>query len=152
MSLRRIPITGWRRCVHEAAAFESSGEYAAAVLLDGSKAISWWFRNDPALFRIPSPAGYFEPDFLYLVKRGNRETMGVLEIKSDIFWDGEGSEARIKANAAREWMRTINEAGPSIPWEFELVLDQDALKSASFEAMCVDAILRFPDDPEKRNP
>lgn len=144
MSLRRVPITGWKRCVHEAAAFESRGEYAAATLLDESPSIVWWLRNDPPLLRIPSPVGFFEPDFLYLVKRNGKESVGVLEIKSDIFWDGEGSDARVKASAALEWLRTVNEAKPAAEWEFQVVLDQDAIAAQSFEALRQAALVRLP--------
>jgi hypothetical protein len=145
VSLNRIPIAGWKRCVHEAASFESAGEYAAAALLDDSRSVVWWLRNDPANLRIPSPAGFFEPDFVYLFNKNKKPCMGILEIKSDIFWDGEGSLARIKADAAREWLKTVNQAGPAMQWQFEVVLDQDALAAASFEAMREVALLRFPD-------
>jgi hypothetical protein len=47
MKLRRIPIKGWKRCVHESASFESAGEFKAACLLDDSSEIEWWLRNDP---------------------------------------------------------------------------------------------------------
>lgn len=146
VTLRRIPISGWRRCIHEAAAFDSAGEYAAALLFDDSPKISWWFRNDPPLLRIPSPAGYFEPDFVYLASRDGAQTLGILEIKADVFWNGEGSEARIKANACREWVRTINETSPSVLWEFGVVLDQDAINSTSFEVLRDAATLLYPDD------
>ena len=29
----RIPVSGWSKCVHEAAAFESKGAYATALIL-----------------------------------------------------------------------------------------------------------------------
>ena len=98
MTLFRIPIGGWKKCVHEAAAFETAGEYAAAKLLDGASVIVWWLRNDPPILRIPSPMGYFMPDIVYLAHRDNGQCHGALEIKGDIFWDGEGSEARHEQN------------------------------------------------------
>jgi len=145
MTLSRIPIRGWKRCVHEAAAFESHGEYAAATLLDDSTSIEWWMRNDPPSFRIPTPMGNFEPDFLYQVARKGQTIFGVLEVKSDIFWDGEGSEARVKANAAVEWVRAVNVAAPETQWEFGEVLDQDAINVSSFEELRNVALLRFPE-------
>jgi restriction endonuclease len=145
MILNRIPIRGWRKCVYEAAAFDTKGEFAAASLLDDSTVIIWWFRNDPPRLRIPTPIGYFEPDFVYLVCRMGKESVGVLEVKGDIFWDGPDSEARIKANAAVEWVRVTNEAMAETAWEFAVVLDQDAIQAASFEAMLSSALLRFPE-------
>lgn len=148
MTLFRVPIRGWRKCVHEAAAFDSAGEYGAATLLDDAGVISWWFRNDPAIFKIPSPSGNFEPDFVYRANRGGREIFGALEVKSDIFWDGPGSDARIKAAAAGEWIRTINKAGPPVAWELAVVLDQEALTVRSLEELLSVALVRFPEPPE----
>ena len=71
MSLRRIPIKGWKKNVHVAAAFDTPGEYATACVLDSSTAIEWWLRNDPAQMRVPTPVGFFEPDFVY--KRAGEE-------------------------------------------------------------------------------
>lgn len=152
MSLFRVPIRGWRKCVHEAAAFDSAGEYGAATLLDDAGIVFWWLRNDPVLFRIPSPAGYFEPDFIYRAVRGGREVLGALEVKSDIFWDGPGSEARLKATAAGEWVRVINEAGPAVPWELAIVLDQEALTARSLEELLSVALARFPADEASVTP
>lgn len=148
MTLFRVPIRGWRKCVHEAAAFDSQGEYGAATLLDDAGVILWWFRNDPAIFRIPSPAGNFEPDFVYCANRGGRQVFGALEVKSDIFWDGPGSDARIKAAAAGEWIRTINEAGPPVAWELAVVLDQEALTVRSLEELLSVALVRFREPAE----
>ena len=145
MNLFRIPIRGWTKCVHDAAAFESRGEYAVAHLIDDAATVVWWVRNDPAIFRIPTPIGYFEPDFLYLVERGGPPTYGILEVKADVFWDGLGSDARVKADAAREWVRTVNPATAIVQWEFASVLDQDAIDAASIEALRTVALLRYPD-------
>jgi hypothetical protein len=147
MTYFRIPIRGWKKCVHEAAAFESGGEYAAAVLLDSAKAVVWWLRNDPPILKIPSPTGNLEPDFVYRIDRKDREVYGVLEVKSDVFWDGPGSEAQVKANAAREWARAVNKAKWPASWEFAVVLDQEALAASSFEALREDALIREPAEP-----
>lgn len=137
----RIPIRGWKRCVHEAAAFESNPEYIAACLFDDSKTIAWWLRNDPAILRIPSPVRYMEPDFVYLIERSKSQTYGMLEVKGGIFWDGEGSIARIQARAACEWVRVVNASGPKIPWEFAVVLEQDVGRAKSIEELRHLAIL-----------
>jgi restriction endonuclease len=142
MSLYRIPITGWRKCVHEAAAFETKGEYAAAILIEDSTSVVWWFRNDPPRIRIPTPIGHFEPDFVFLTNRNRQERYGILEIKGDIYWDGEESEARIKAKATLEWIKTINATSPMICWEFAVVLDQDAIEATSFEGMLAQPLLK----------
>jgi hypothetical protein len=138
-SPRRIPIAGWQRCVHEAASFESRGEFKAAQLLDISVEIEWWIRNDPEIFKISTPVGNFEPDFLYRALRAGRPVMGILEIKGAIFWDGEGSKPRIQADAACEWVNAINKASRETRWEFATVLDQDACDAHSLGEMLVNA-------------
>jgi len=143
----RIPIRGWSKCVHDAAAFESRGEYAVAHLIDGAARVAWWVRNDPVVFRIPTPIGYFEPDFLYFFEGGGPPTYSILEVKSDVFWDGPGSDARVKAHAACEWVRTVNATLANVRWEFAIVLDQDAIGAASLEALRNIALLRYPDPP-----
>ena len=144
MTLRRVPISGWQRCVHDAAAFESKGEFKAACLLDVANDVEWWLRNDPPLFRIPTPVGYFEPDFVYRVRRFNEAKMGVLEIKGEIFWDGDGSIARVKAAAACAWVGAIRESEAAELWEFAVVLEQDAHEANSLDAMLANAQRRSP--------
>jgi len=135
MRLRRIPIAGWRRCLHEAASFDSKGEFHAACLLDSGEGVQWWFRNDPPVFRIPTPAGSFEPDFVYSRVRKGQSRIGVLEIKGEIFWDGEGSPARVKSRAASAWVRAIEASEHPEKWSFALVLDQDAIEAETLDAM-----------------
>jgi hypothetical protein len=143
-TLRRVPISGWQRRVHEAASFESRGEFMAACLLDTAGNVDWWLRNDPPLFRIPTPVGFFEPDFVYRIRRSSTESMGILEIKGEIFWDGDGSAPRIKAATACAWVKAIKESGASEPWEFAVVLEQDACEANSLEAMLANAQRRGP--------
>jgi hypothetical protein len=150
LTLRRIPIGGWVKCVHEAAAFESKGEFSAATLLDTSQAIIWWLRNDPPVIRIPSPLGWFEPDFVYLAARGKDAIYGLLEVKGEVFWDGEGSEARVKAAAATEWVEALDAAGPRIKWEFAVVLDQDAINAKSFEGLVRCSLAMMPGRQHKQ--
>ena len=135
MKLHRIPITGWRRCVHAAAAFESPGEFRAACLLDVSDTVDWWLRNDPADFKIPTPAGAFEPDFLYSFSRDGQHRMGILEVKGNIFWNGEGSIARIKSSSACAWVRAVEKSAHQQKWSYALVLDQDAREATTLEGM-----------------
>jgi hypothetical protein len=134
-TFKRIPIDGWQRCIHEAAAFDSEGEFKAACLLDAAQKVEWWIRNEPALLRIPTPAGYFEPDFIYRIATPDGPMMGILEIKGTIFWDGQGSLARIKAEAACSWVNAIANSNVSERWTFAVVLDQDARTATSLEAM-----------------
>ena len=142
MTYRRVPIGGWSKCVHEAAAFESEGEYAAALIMDQSSVVEWWLRNDPPLFRIPTPISYFEPDFLYLARREETSWYGILEVKGDIFWDGPGSDPRVKAAAGCEWVRAVNRTVPTQSWELAVVIDQDAIASSSLEQLLHDAVFR----------
>ena len=110
--LRRVPIGGWQRCVYEAASFESGGELQAARLLDAANGVEWWLRNDPVQFKIPTPVGSFEPDFVYRIRQGSANIMGILEIKGEIYWDGDGSEPRIKADTACAWVRRFGRQAP----------------------------------------
>lgn len=145
MSAFRIPITGWRKCLHEAAAFEGRGEYAAALILDNSAAVDWWFRNDPALFRIPTPVGNFELDFVYLLKGSGAHVYGLLEVKGEIFWDGQGSDPRIKSEAACRWVDAANSAATDGQrWEFAIVLDTDAIEAGSLEELRRNALVAAP--------
>lgn len=143
MNLFRIPIAGWRKCVHEAASFESRGEYAAAGVLDVSAVVVWWLRNDPAFLRISTPVGNFEPDFVYLANYGGVERHGILEIKGGIFWDGEGSEARIKSDAAIRWIEAVNSLGGK-KWQYATVLDSDAILAGSLEELLRNALAAQP--------
>ena len=61
------------------------------------------------------------------------------------FWDGEGSEARLKALAACEWVRVTNAADTDTRWEFSVVLDQDSLSIASLEGLRSDALVSCPE-------
>jgi hypothetical protein len=70
--------------------------------------------------------------------------MGILEIKGEIFWDGEGSEPRIKAAAACAWVNAIRESASTECWEFAVVLGQDACEANSLEAMLAVAQRRGP--------
>ncbi|WP_262296845.1 hypothetical protein [Microvirga sesbaniae] len=139
----RIPIGGWKRCIHDAASFESEPEFRAAKLLDADSSVIWWLRNDPVIFRIATPAGFFEPDFLYSAKRLGLQINGVLEIKGENLWGAPGSEARIKASSARLWAAAIHSAGHDPLWEFHEVLGQDAKNAKTVSEMLSQAVERY---------
>jgi hypothetical protein len=82
--------------------------------------------------KIPTPAGNFEPDFVYQLTTGRR---GALEIKGEVFWDGHGSVPRIKATAACAWAAATDTASDGTGWEFALVLEQDVLSANTFEEL-----------------
>jgi hypothetical protein len=124
VNFRRIPISGWTKCAHDAAVFDTPQEYSVACILDASQGVLWWLRNDPPLLRIGTPAGFYEPDFVYQKTPQERSVMGVLEVKGGIFWGEPGSDARIKSEAAIQWTAAIAAAGTA-PWEYALILDQD---------------------------
>lgn len=143
MSLVRVPIGGWKRCAYNAASFETSPEFHAAKLLDNDKSVVWWLRNDPVQLRIPTPAGYLEPDFVYLCEVKGVKKMRVLEIKGEHLWNGPGSLARIKAGGAVSWAKAIRDADIEPVWEFHEVLGQDALESLTLGSMLDKAEVSF---------
>jgi type III restriction enzyme len=144
-TLRRVPIGGWKRCVHEAAAFDTRPEFKAACLLDDSPEVEWWIRNEPVVVRIPTPVGGFEPDFIYRMRTLRGSEMGILEVKAEFLWDGEGSRSRVQANAACEWVRAVRSADKDQGWTFATILEQDVLDASSLDAMLRNARSRFPE-------
>lgn len=143
MSLQRVPITGWKKCLHTAAAFETAPEYHAATILDGDSSVDWWLRNDPVKLRIPTPTGFFEPDFLYRFAAKGMVRMRILEVKGEHLWDGPGSSARIKAAAGSAWVEAIYKAGIAPLWEFYEILGQDVNAAKTLGAMLDQAVERF---------
>jgi hypothetical protein len=139
-SLRRLPIEGWTRCTHEAAAFESGGEYRVARALDSSAAIDWWCRNDPPRFRIPTPVGYYEPDFLAM-QAGDGGGL-VIEVKGASWWEPPDSDPRVKARAADAWCRALSTAGATPRWFHHVVLDVDTERVMSVEDLARYAVNR----------
>jgi hypothetical protein len=113
--------------------------------LDESAAIEWWFRNDPALLRIPTPIGYLEADFVYRANVGEASVHGVLEVKGDIFWDGDGSDPRVKAAAAANWARVASSGDPEATWVFGEILEQDALAATSYEELRSLCVVKWPE-------
>lgn len=143
MTLHRVPITGWKKCLYNAASFETAPEYHAATILDGDSSVEWWLRNDPVKLRIPTPMGFFEPDFLYRFEAKGVVRMRILEVKGEHLWDGPGSSARIKAAAGGAWAEAIWKAGMVPLWEFHEVLGQDVNAAATLGAMLDQAVESF---------
>ncbi len=123
--LRRIPISGWKNCVHEAVPFDSSAEFKVAQILDLSASASWWVRNDPARLRIPTPIGMYEPDFCVGVRTKGKSRIIVLEIKRGDLWMPQDSDPRVKARAAEAWCEAVNHGVSDATWEHWIVLDHD---------------------------
>jgi hypothetical protein len=143
MSLFRVPIRGWKKCVHEAALFDTSPEFHAANILDSEKSVVWWMRNEPVKVRIPTPAGYLEPDFVYMTVSGGQKKMCLLEVKGEHLWNGPGSAARIKAAGAAAWAKAISDAQLDTIWQFHEVLGQDVKAAMTLGAMLDQAVVRF---------
>src|SRR4051812_14927256 len=99
MNYHRVPIGGWKKSVYADAPFDTPNEGLVAVLLDDDGAIEWWLRNDPPQFHIATPAGRFEPDFVYAIRRNGELRYGVIEVKGRIYWSGPESDSRIKARS-----------------------------------------------------
>jgi hypothetical protein len=69
----------------------------------------------------------------------------VLEIKGEIFWDGEGSDPRVKSDAACRWIEAVNAIKiDDTSWEFAIVLDTDAIDAESFEELRNNALVSAP--------
>lgn len=140
MSLVRVPIAGWSKCVYEAAAFDSNPEFCAAKILDADTRVDWWFRNDPVQVRIPTPAGYLEPDFIYSVTEAGLSVICILEVKGEHLWNGPGSVPRVKAAGAVAWTKAIEKAQISPEWRFYEVLGQDVESSHTLKSMLDKAV------------
>jgi superfamily II DNA or RNA helicase len=130
---KNLPFGGWSKCVYEAAAFESYGEYKVASILDNDLDVLWWLRNDPPKLRIPTPSGYFEPDFV--VASGTAEQVArltILEVKGGFLWGGPESPERLKARAAVRWAEMQSSFAKCPRWSVVVVLDEDTRRAASF--------------------
>lgn len=138
----RRPYSGWTRCLVDFAVFDTLPELLVARALDGSTDVRWWLRNDPVVFRIDTPVGAFEPDFLY--ERANEPIRGILEVKADFLWDGPNSKERRKAEAACSWTTAVNGASDGTRWEFALVIADDIAESPHIDALRAVAQSRVP--------
>jgi len=128
-NLYRLPISGWKRCVHDAAAFDSDGEYRVAWILDHSPDVEWWVRNDPPRLRIPTPIGNYEPDFVATLRINGKEATTIIEVKGGIFWAPDDSDPRLKARSADLWCNAVNGSDAGSFWQHWVVLDSDVRKA-----------------------
>lgn len=122
--LQRLPIGGWKRCVHTAAVFDVEPEWSLAQVFDRNKAVEWWVRNDPPRLRIPTPIGYYEPDFIVRLKQPAGHTM-IVEVKRGDLWTSIDSDPRVKARAADAWCAAVNAGTGTKLWSHFIVLDCD---------------------------
>ena len=129
----RRPYRGWKRCLVDFVVFDTLPKLLAARSLDASADVRWWMRNDPVVFRIDTPVGAFEPDFLY--ERAKEPIRGILEVKGDFLWDGPNSKDRRKAQAACSWTTAVNAASDGPQWEFALVIDDDISDALHIDAL-----------------
>ena len=118
----RIPLFGWKKSVHEAAAFDNSPEFALARVLDRDNTVDWWARNDPYRFGIVTPVGGYRPDFLFQDVIGN---VVIVEVKGANFWRPIDSDPRVKALAADAWCETVNAVVGAGSWAHWVILDAD---------------------------
>lgn len=129
---RHLPVDGWQKCVHEACIFDNYGEFCAARALDRSDSVDWWLRNDPALVKLPTPVGGFEPDFVVRRRWGRHYVTSLLEIKGEFLWSSPEQPDRIKLDAAAAWVRKANEVLADSRYELIAVGDQEALTATHF--------------------
>jgi hypothetical protein len=110
--------------------FDSWQEAKTARLLDRS-GVSWWVRNQPRRFRIETPAGMLNPDFIAQFDEldGTVEVL-LLEVKGDIFWQPPDSPARRKAKSAQRWVAQQS-ALSQVRWTFGIATESvvDAVSS-----------------------
>jgi superfamily II DNA or RNA helicase len=120
---RRMPIRGWKRCVHEAVPFDVFHELSIARCIDRCSEVGWWFRNLPGILSLDTPAGRYSPDFAIFITTSTKNIL--LEVKGDIFAQGTNSEAIVKKNASELWCETVSSVSKT-PWEYWFLLDRDA--------------------------
>jgi superfamily II DNA or RNA helicase len=118
---RRVPISGWARCLHQAVPFDSEPEYSTARILDSSTEIDWWLRNQGGALTLDTPAGRYSPDFAVMVKTDGITVL--LEVKGAHLF-GPDSEARLKKKAAKIWCEVVSSATKQ-RWEHWLLPDSE---------------------------
>lgn len=126
--LKRKPISGWQRCTHAAARFDTKPEYDLACRLDSMNEVQAWVRNDPAhlSFETTDPVTKSTaPDFLVFTSDGEFIELMMIEVKGGMLWSP-GSSAEIHAQDVACWCRTANEHPPSNQRYWSgVVLDED---------------------------
>jgi hypothetical protein len=124
-TLTRIPISGWKRCTHKAAAFDVEPEFLLAIILDSAAEVEWWARNDPPQLKIATPIGNYEPDFVASCRLGKNDVHLIIEAKRGDFWQPADSDPRVKAQSADAWCDAVNRASGKTKWAHWVVLDID---------------------------
>ncbi len=117
--------TGWKRCLHRAVPFDVYHELTIARCIDRSPEVNWWFRNTPSILALDTPAGRYSPDFAVFLTVNDRNIL--LEVKGDIYAQGNDSIAVVKKRAAELWCNAVSEASGN-SWEYWFLLDTDADK------------------------
>jgi superfamily II DNA or RNA helicase len=128
---RGLDGEGWARSVHAAYSFDSFEELLMAWMLDHSSSIEWWWRNQPRIFRLNTPAGTYSPDFILRSDNGENQ---LLEIKGAIFWDTPDSDSRLKAASALRWTSAESRVS-NRTWTYSVVLDEDLTRFQSWDSM-----------------
>lgn len=131
----RHPYVGWSIGLHDVYAFDSWPEAKVAKLIDRSGA-AWWVRNQPRRFKVETPAGMFNPDFMIALtwSAATKEIL-VLEVKADVFWAPPDGKAQLKAKAARVWIEAQNAAQQGVKWSFGLATESAVDASYSWEEL-----------------
>jgi len=111
--------------ISHVAADTSSWEQAAAFRLEASPAVVAYARNERLELAIPYeflklPQSYY-PDFIVKLADGSKV---ILEIKGE-----ENDEDRAKHEAARRWVRAVNQWGKLGAWRFHVCRDPQRLGS-----------------------
>lgn len=127
-SCARIPISGWQRSVRRAVPFDVRPEFLVARILDRDDEVAWWARNDPVRLRIPTPVGFYEPDFVLQFADGRRM---ILEVKGANYWRPPDSDPRVKARATDAWCQAVNARGGVAQWVHVVALDADIEQAAT---------------------
>lgn len=130
--IRNHPYVGWTKSFYPIVRFDSfSAEFKLGALLDGDAQVAAWTRVMSAMplriaYRTAAVSRFYVPDFVVIDTAG---VHWVVEGKAD----SEMTDVVViaKADAAAEWVRTVN-ASPVIQtrWAYALV-SETAVKNAS---------------------
>jgi superfamily II DNA or RNA helicase len=126
---QRMPIGGWKRCVHFAVPFDAYHEFTVARCIDRCGEVDWWLRNLPNLLTLDTPAGRYSPDFAVFLNVGGKRIL--LEVKGDVFAGSGESTAQQKKRAAELWCDAVSKASTNT-WEYWFLLDSDAARCVTW--------------------
>jgi superfamily II DNA or RNA helicase len=105
---RRFPCSGWSRCTHSAAHFDTTPEFDLARLLDHMAGVDAWLRNDPDQLSVPTLAGRHGPDFVVWTDDGINRQVFLVEVKGEYLWEPKRSDSWVKARDLHLWVKKIN--------------------------------------------